>query len=72
MGEVGPFTKAQRESLLSAMNTPPFLSYMEALTYRRNIQRYEATVCQIEAQRDELRRHLKAIRDVSDAVAAMP
>ncbi len=67
MGEVGLFTKAQRESLLSAMNTPPFLSYMEALTYRRNMQRYEATVVELEAERDSLRRGADGLIDAGTA-----
>ncbi len=43
------------------------------------MRRYEATVRQLEAERDaalaerdELRRHLKALGNVADAVAAMP
>ena len=69
-----PLTKEKRAAYLRILHEPH-----APMPSRYTVFAFEATVCDLEIQlakateeRDELRRHLKALRTVSDAVAAMP
>ncbi len=75
MSEAEPLSKAERENIVAHVGLMAPHDY-DGRALKAWVGDYEVTVCQVEterdaalAERDELRRHLKALRDVSDAVA---
>lgn len=70
---VQPFEQWERDNLRALaeqQRDDPARSAIQPMVHSETL-RWDASLCKVEAQRDELRRHLKALQDVAEAAAAM-